>query len=121
MVIGLNHQTAPLATRERFWIGENRRYEVLRKLKSAEVVEEVLVLSTRCRTEFMVWASEPTLAANSLLQYLASEHGLKLRMEGEGKNRREERLRLRGFQRAFTVTNSGAEDFQRVRIRLRYW
>jgi glutamyl-tRNA reductase len=78
MVIGLNHQTAPLATRERFWIGENRRYEVLRKLKSAEGVEEVLVLSTRCRTEFMVWASEPTLAANSLLQYLASEHGLKL-------------------------------------------
>jgi len=64
--------------RERFWIGENRRYEVLRKLKNAEGVEEVLVLSTRCRTEFLVWASEPTLAANSLLQYLASEHGLKL-------------------------------------------
>ena len=78
MVIGLNHQSAPLATRERFWIGENRRYEVLRKLKSAEGVDEVLVLSTRCRTEFMVWASEPTLAANSLLQYLAREHGLKL-------------------------------------------
>ena len=78
MVIGLNHQTAPLAMRERFWIGENRRYEVLRKLKNAEGVEEVLVLSTRCRTEFLVWASEPTLAANSLLQYLASEHGLKL-------------------------------------------
>ena len=78
MVIGLNHRTAPLAMRERFWIGENRRYEVLRKLKNAEGVEEVLVLSTRCRTEFLVWASEPTLAANSLLQYLTKEHGLKL-------------------------------------------
>jgi glutamyl-tRNA reductase len=78
MVIGLNHRTAPLAMRERFWIGENRRYEVLRKIKNAEGVEEVLVLSTRCRTEFLVWASEPTLAANSLLQYLANEHGLKL-------------------------------------------
>jgi glutamyl-tRNA reductase len=78
MVIGLNHRTAPLAMRERFWIGENRRYEVLRKLKNAEGVEEVLVLSTRCRTEFLVWASEPTLAANSLLQYLSNEHGLKL-------------------------------------------
>ena len=36
MVIGLNHRTAPLAMRERFWISENRRYEVLQQLKSAE-------------------------------------------------------------------------------------
>ena len=78
MVIGLNHRTAPLAMRERFWIGESRRYEVLRKLKNAEGVEEALVLSTRCRTEFLVWAGEPTLAANSILQYLSNEHGLKL-------------------------------------------
>ena len=78
MVIGLNHRTAPLAMRERFWIGENRRYEVLRQLKSAEGIEEVVVLSTCCRTEFLVWASEPTLAANSLLHFLGVEHGLKL-------------------------------------------
>ena len=78
MVIGLNHRTAPLAMRERFWISENRRYEVLRQLKSAEGVEEVVVLSTCCRTEFLLWASEPTLAANSLLQFLGSDHGLKL-------------------------------------------
>ena len=62
MVIGLNHRTAPLAMRERFWISENRRYEVLRLLKSAEGIEEVVVLSTCCRTEFLVWASEPSLA-----------------------------------------------------------
>lgn len=78
MVIGLNHRTAPLAMRERFWIGENRGYEVLRKLKSAEGIEEIVVLSTCCRTEFLVWASEPTLAANSILQFLGAEHGLKL-------------------------------------------
>lgn len=78
MVIGLNHRTAPLAMRERFWIGENRRYEVLRELRDAEGIEEVAVLCTRCRTEFLVWASEPTLAANSLLQYLTKAHGLKL-------------------------------------------
>ena len=63
MVIGLNHRTAPLAMRERFWISENRRYEVLRQLKSAEGIEEVVVLSTCCRTEFLLWAGEPTLAA----------------------------------------------------------
>ena len=78
MVIGLNHRTAPLAMRERFWISENRRYEVLRLLKSAEGIEEVVVLSTCCRTEFLLWASEPTLAANSLLHFLGSEHGLRL-------------------------------------------
>jgi glutamyl-tRNA reductase len=78
MVIGLNHHTAPLAMRERFWIGETRRYEVLRQLKKAEGIEEVVVLSTCCRTEFLMWASEPTLAANSLLQFLGSKHGLKL-------------------------------------------
>jgi len=78
MVIGLNHRTAPLAMRERFWISENRRYEVLRLLKSAEGIEEVVVLSTCCRTEFLMWASEPTLAANSLLHFLSTEHGLKL-------------------------------------------
>ena len=78
MVIGLNHHTAPLAMRERFWISEPRRYEVLRELKSADGVEEVVVLCTRCRTEFLVWASEPTQAANSLLQFLSSDRGLKL-------------------------------------------
>ncbi|HYK87939.1 MAG TPA: glutamyl-tRNA reductase, partial [Acidobacteriota bacterium] len=78
MVIGLNHRTAPLAMRERFWIGENRRYQVLRQLKTADGIEEVAVLCTRCRTEFLVWASEPTLAANSILQFLSSDCGLKL-------------------------------------------
>ena len=78
MVIGLNHRTAPLAMRERFWIRENRRYEVLRQLKSAEGIEEIAVLCTRVRTEFLVWASEPTLAANTLLQFLCSDCGLKL-------------------------------------------
>ena len=78
MVIGLNHRTAPLAMRERFWISESRRYEVLRQLKQAEGIEEAIVLSTCCRTEFYLWASEPTAAANSLLQYLTGQHGLKL-------------------------------------------
>lgn len=78
MVIGLNHRTAPLAMRERFWIGETRRYEVLRELKNAEGIEEIVVLSTCCRTEFLVWANEPTLASNSVLQFLGSHQGLKL-------------------------------------------
>ena len=65
MVIGVSHHTAPLAMRERFWIGESRRYEVLRQLQGAEGVEEVIILSTRCRTEFLLWASEPRRSARS--------------------------------------------------------
>ncbi|HUO17999.1 MAG TPA: glutamyl-tRNA reductase [Verrucomicrobiae bacterium] len=78
MVIGLNHLTAPLAMRERFCIADNRSYEVLHKLHSAEGIDEVMVVSTCCRTEFWLWAAEPTLAANSLLQFLGSAHALKL-------------------------------------------
>jgi len=78
MVIGLNHRSAPLAMRERFFVARDRRYEVLRQLQTAEGIEELVVLSTCCRTEFLLWASEPTLAANSLIHYLNAEHGLKL-------------------------------------------
>lgn len=78
MVIGLNHRTAQLAMRERFWISEKRRYDVLRQLKTADGIEEAVVLSTCCRTEFILWASEATEAASSLLQFLGNEYGLKL-------------------------------------------
>jgi glutamyl-tRNA reductase len=64
--------------RERFFVAKDRRYEVLRQLKTAEGIEELVVVSTCCRTEFLLWASEPTLAANSLIHYLSTEHGLKL-------------------------------------------
>src|SRR5579883_496476 len=78
MVIGLNHRTAPVAVRERFWIRETRRGETLRRLAAAEGVEEILVLATCNRTEFLVWACDATLAANSVLRFLSAEYGLKL-------------------------------------------
>src|SRR5580700_8276159 len=78
MVIGLNHHTAPLAIRERFWISEGRRPEALLQLERAEGVDEVIVLATCNRTEFLLWASDPGLAANSVMRLLGSEYGLKL-------------------------------------------
>jgi glutamyl-tRNA reductase len=78
MVIGLNHRTAPVAVRERFWISENRRSEALSRLVLAEGVEEIIVLATCNRTEFLVWANDPSLAANSVLRFLSAEYGLKL-------------------------------------------
>ena len=78
MVIGLNHRTAPVAIRERFWISESRRLEALQELIQAEGVEEVIVLATCNRTEFLLWASDPSLAANSVLRLLSAQYGLKL-------------------------------------------
>lgn len=78
MVIGLNHRTAPVAVRERFWISESRRLEALVQLERAEGIEEVVVLATCNRTEFLLWASEATLASNSVLRFLSAEYGLKL-------------------------------------------
>jgi len=78
MVVGVNHRTAPVALRERFWIPEDRRYEALVQLSRAEGIEEVVVLATCNRTEFLLWTNDVTLAANSVMRLLATEYGLKL-------------------------------------------
>src|ERR1700674_2574931 len=78
MVVGLNYRTAPVAIRERFWISENRRYEALAQLSRAEGIEEVVVLATCNRTEFLLWCTNVTLAANSVMRLLVAEYGLKL-------------------------------------------
>ena len=78
MVIGLNYRTAPVSVRERFWISEDRRDRALVQLSSAEGIEEVIVLATCNRTEFLLWVNDVTLAANSVMRHLGSEYGLKL-------------------------------------------
>jgi glutamyl-tRNA reductase len=77
-VIGLNFRTSPVAVRERFWIGEPQRYEALHQLVRSEGIEEVLVLATCNRTEFIVWANDVPSAANSVLRFLTHEYQLKL-------------------------------------------
>src|SRR5208283_4935097 len=78
MVVGLNYRTAPVGVRERFWIDEASRYEALFQLSRAEGIEEVIVLATCNRTEFLLWASDVTLAANSVMRLLRGEYGLML-------------------------------------------
>jgi glutamyl-tRNA reductase len=78
MVVGLNYRTAPVGVRERFWISENRRYEALVQLSRAEGIEELIVMATCNRTEFWLWATDVTLAANSVMRLLGAEYGLRL-------------------------------------------
>ncbi len=77
-VIGLNFRTSPVAVRERFWISPARRSEALLQLVRSEGIEEVIVLATCNRTEFILWASDVPTAANSVLRFLTQEYQLKL-------------------------------------------
>ena len=78
VVVGLNHRTAAVEIRERFWMSGCRQAEVLSMLLDAEGVEELLVFSTSNRTEFLAWG-DATLAVNSILRFLTAEYDLKLR------------------------------------------
>jgi glutamyl-tRNA reductase len=78
MVVGVNYRTAPVAVREHFWIPEDRRYDALVQLSRAEGIDEVVVLATCNRTEFLLWANDVTLAANSVMRLLSAEYGLEL-------------------------------------------
>ena len=78
MVVGINFRTAPVAVRERFWIPESRRHETLVHLSRTEGIDEIILLATCNRTEFLIWANDITLAANSIMRFLSSEYGLKL-------------------------------------------
>lgn len=77
-VIGVNFRTSPVAVRERFWISEPRRYDALRQLVRSEGIEEVIILVTCNRTEFILWASDVPTAANSVLRFLTQEYQLRL-------------------------------------------
>ncbi len=78
VVIGLNYRTSPVAVRERFWISESRRYDALCQLGRAEGIDEVVVLATCNRTEFILWTSDLSCACSSVLSFLTREYGLRL-------------------------------------------
>ncbi len=77
-IIGLNFRASPVAVRERFWISESGRYEALHHLVRSEGIDEVMVLATCNRTEFILWAEDVPTAANSVLRFLTHEYQLKL-------------------------------------------
>jgi glutamyl-tRNA reductase len=67
MIIGVNYRTAPVEVRERFWISESRRYEALVRLPRSEAIEEIAILATGNRTEFIFWTRDAAVGANSVL------------------------------------------------------
>jgi glutamyl-tRNA reductase len=78
VIIGVNFHTSPVAVRERFWIPPDEQVDALHSLIRSEGVEEAVVLTTCDRTEFILWASDPTEGANSVLRFLTRKFDLKL-------------------------------------------
>ena len=78
VIIGLNFRTSPVDVRERFWIPEPQRLETLQELVRSEGIDEVMIVATCNRTEFILWASDPTEGANSVLRLLTRKFNLKL-------------------------------------------
>lgn len=63
LTIGISHQTAPIAIRERVALPEGDRSERLRSLVQLAGVEEGLLLATCNRTEIYCYGHEPSAAA----------------------------------------------------------
>jgi glutamyl-tRNA reductase len=78
VVIGVNYRSASVDIRERFWISQSRQYETLIRLGRSDAIEEVAVLATCDRTEFILWTRDASAAANSVLNFLTQEFGLRL-------------------------------------------
>ncbi len=76
VVIGLNHRSAAVEVRERFWVSEERRLEALHQLFHANGIEEVVLLATCNRTEFILWASDSAAASESVRDLLLREFAL---------------------------------------------
>ena len=58
IVIGVNHQTAPVEVREQFAIPEARLPEAVKRLASQPGIEEAMIVSTCNRVELVARATE---------------------------------------------------------------
>jgi glutamyl-tRNA reductase len=78
MVVGVNHRTAPVEIRERFWIPDSHRRDALAQLARADAIDEVVLLCTSERTEFILWTHDASAASGSVLNFLTRAYELKL-------------------------------------------
>jgi len=73
MVRGLEHRTAPMAVRERFWIEESRRYEACCSYQSRRDRRRLSYSPPVTAPSSGLWTKDVTLAANSVMRLLGAE------------------------------------------------
>lgn len=75
IVVGLNHKTAPVETREQFSIDESKLPEAIASLRSETQIPECVILCTCNRTEVYISSSSPG-AGSEVTDWLGSYCGL---------------------------------------------
>ena len=70
IVIGVNHQTAPVEVREQFTISEARLPEALKTLAAQPGIEEAMIVSTCNRVEVVARARDANADLQGCLQNL---------------------------------------------------
>lgn len=76
LVIGLNHKTADLETREKLAFGAHMVEEGLAGLRNVPGVKEAALLSTCNRVEIYACVDDPPSAAEDIKNFLASFHNI---------------------------------------------
>ncbi len=75
IVLGLNHQTAPVALRERVAFESEHTGSALANLRKLNGIHEAALLSTCNRTEIYLHAEDPSIV-ETVAAWLAAHHGL---------------------------------------------
>lgn len=70
VLVGINHETAPLPTREQVVFNGEEVVDVLKDLKNNHQIAQAMVLSTCNRTEVYAMTSDPLLAARRVKEAL---------------------------------------------------
>lgn len=78
VVIGISLRSAKLAQRERFLLSAEQKADALATLGRSDAIDEVIVVSTCNRTDFIVWTQDASEASNSVLRYLTRSVNLKM-------------------------------------------
>ena len=74
LCIGLNHETAPVAVREKLALDNSARSQVLRWLLERTGIQEAIILSTCNRVEFYLVVEESSFAGQSVMEELFQVH-----------------------------------------------
>ncbi|MBV1878892.1 MAG: glutamyl-tRNA reductase [Pseudomonadales bacterium] len=74
LIVGVNHQTAPIAVRERIAFSPEQLGHALHDLKTSQALDELAILSTCNRTE--IYAIKTDASASGIISWLENYHNL---------------------------------------------
>ena len=77
LALGVSHNTAPVALRERLALPEGRAARMMGDVTARPEIHEAVAISTCNRTELYIVASDPVEAENLVLAELSRQAGIR--------------------------------------------